>query len=103
MKQVVWLSNEKWTVSVKIDVYPGFAHLTGGQNIVEVDGSTVGQCLEQLVIRYPEIKGTLYRKNGKLSSSVEIWVNLKTSFPEELATPVKDGDELRMLGLMILG
>ncbi len=90
-------------MSVTIDVYPGLTHLTGGQNIVEVNGSTVGQCLEQLVTRYPEIKGSLYRKNGKLSCFIEIWVNQKTSYPEELTMPVKDGDELRMLGLMILG
>ncbi|MBI2851437.1 MAG: MoaD/ThiS family protein [Chloroflexi bacterium] len=90
-------------MSVKIDVYPGFAHLTGGQTEVEVNGSTVGQCLEQLVARYPKIKKTLYRKDGTLSCCVEIWVNLKTSYPEELDMPVKDGDELRMLGLMITG
>ncbi|MEK7354722.1 MAG: hypothetical protein AABZ77_09480 [Chloroflexota bacterium] len=45
-------------MSVKIDVYPGLAHLTGGQTLVEVDGSTVGQCLEQLVTRFPGIKGS---------------------------------------------
>ncbi|MEE8413918.1 MAG: hypothetical protein V3R96_05140 [Dehalococcoidales bacterium] len=90
-------------MSVKIDIYPGLAHLTGGQTVVEVSGSTVGQCLEQLVARFPEIKGWLFRKNGSLSCAIEIYVNMKTSYPEELAMPVKDGDDLRMLGLMITG
>ena len=90
-------------MSVSINVYPGFRHLTDGQGIVEVDGETVGQCLEQLVERYPGIERVLYRKNGTLAKHVEIMVNQKTTYPEELSVPVKDGDELRMLGLMILG
>lgn len=89
-------------MSVKINIHPSLTHLTGGQGVVEVSGITVGQCLEQLVSRFPEMKGWLFGKNGKLSNVVEIYVNMKSSYPEELAKPVKDGDELSII-LVISG
>ena len=89
-------------MSVKIHNHPTLSHLTNGREVVEVEGSTVGQCLEQLVSRFPEMKGWLFGKNGKLSNVVEIYVNLKSSYPEELAKPVKDGDELNII-LVISG
>ena len=89
-------------MSVKINIHPALSYLTNNQDVVEVSGKTVGQCLEQLVTRYPELKGWLFGKNGKLSNVVEIYVNLKSSYPEELAKPVKDGDELSII-LVISG
>ena len=90
-------------MSVKINVHPSLTHLTGGKNVVEVSGSTVGQCLEQLVTKFPEIKGWLFAKNGKLNGVIEIYVNGKSSYPEELAMPVKDGDELHIIAIIIGG
>lgn len=90
-------------MSVKINIQSGLAHLTGGKELVEVNGSTVGQCLNQLVSKYPDIKSWLFGKNGKLNSTVEIYVNAKSSYPEELAMAVKDGDELHIITLIIGG
>jgi hypothetical protein len=44
----------------------------------------------------------LFDKKGKLLSYVDIYVNLESSYPEELAKPVKAGDELSIT-LMIAG
>ncbi|MFC2005096.1 MoaD/ThiS family protein [Chloroflexota bacterium] len=84
-------------MSVKINIHPFLAQHTNGHDVVEVNGSTVGQCLEQLVTRFPELKEWLFEKNGRLNRLVEIYVNNETSYPEELAKPVKDGDELYIL------
>ena len=84
-------------MSVKIDIHPFLLHLTNDQAVVEVNGSTVGQCLEELVSRFPELKEWLFGKDGNLNSLVEIYVNLESSFPEELAKTVKDGDELHIV------
>ena len=62
-----------------------------------MNGSTVGQCLEQVVARFPELKQWLFEKDGKLNRLVEIYVNMESSYPEELAKPVKDGDELHII------
>jgi molybdopterin converting factor small subunit len=84
-------------VSVKINIHPFLSQHTNNQDVVEVNGSTAGQCLEQLVARFPELKPWLFEKSGKLNRLVEIYVNMKSSYPEELAKPVKDGDELHII------
>jgi molybdopterin synthase sulfur carrier subunit len=84
-------------VSVKINIHPFLSQHTNNQDVVEVNGSTVGQCLEQLVGRFPGLRQWLFEKNGKLNRLVEIYVNAESSYPEELAKPVKDGDELHIV------
>ena len=84
-------------MSIKINIHPFLSHLTNDQDVVEVNGSTVGRCLEQLVARFPELRKWLFEKDGKLNRLVYIYVNLESSYPEELAKPVKDGDELHII------
>ena len=91
------------SVSVKINIHPSLVHLTGGQPVVEVNGRTVGECLEALVAEFPGIKGWLFAKNGKLKGTIEIYVNSKSSYPEELSMPVKDGDQLHIIVIIIGG
>jgi len=49
-------------VSVKINIHPFLSQHTNGQDVVEVNGSTVGQCLEQLVGQFPELRQWLFEK-----------------------------------------
>ena len=84
-------------MSVKINIHPFLSQHTNNQDVVEVNGNTVGQCLEQLVGQYPELRKWLFEKDGKLNRLVEIYVNAESSYPEELAKPVKDGDELYII------
>ena len=89
-------------MSKTIRIHPGLRQLTGNQPIVDVNGATVGECLKDIVSRFPAIESKLFDKKGKLLNYIEIYVNAKTSYPEELAMPVKDGDELTVI-LMIAG
>jgi molybdopterin synthase sulfur carrier subunit len=81
-------------MTVRINIHPFLSQHTNNQDVVEVNGRTVGQCLEQLVARFPKLRPWLFEKDGKLNRLVEIYVNMESSYPEELAKPVKDGDEL---------
>jgi len=87
-------------VSIKIDVSTFLHKYTNGQQVVEVSGSTVGQCLNDLVKQFPSIEPGLFDKNGKLHSYIAIYVNGESTYPEELAKPVKDGDELHVIFLI---
>ena len=89
-------------MSVKIDIHPILHRFTNGQEVVPVNGSTVGQCLEQLIARFPEIKERLFDKGGKLLSHVDVYVNGESAYPEELAKPVTGGDE-RPIRLIMAG
>lgn len=84
-------------MSLKINIHPFLTQHTNNQDVVEVNGNTVGQCLKELVARFPELRKWLFEKDGKLNRLVEIYVNAESSYPEELAKPVKDGDELNIL------
>ncbi len=84
-------------MSIKINIHPILYHFTNDQDVVEVNGSTVGECLEQLAAQFPEIRQGLFDKDGKMLNYVDIYVNGDSAYPEELAKPVKDGDELHIV------
>ena len=89
-------------MSISVNIHPYLYHLTNNQDVVEVDGTTVGECLEDLIKQFPDIERALFNKYGKLLNYVDIYVNLRSSYPEELAKPVNDGDEIQIV-LMIAG
>jgi len=77
-----------------------FVQLT--QDVVEVRGSTVGECLNHVVEQFPGMKKQLFTESGRLFDNVIISVNGASAYPEQLAKPVKDGDELNIV-FMISG
>ena len=84
-------------MSVKININPSMTYLTDGLEVLEVKGKTVGECLQQLVDRFPRAKEWIFGKNGGLNNHIDVYVNLESSYPEELAKSVKDGDELHII------
>ena len=89
-------------MSIEVSIHQALRHLTNSQAMVKVNGNTVGQCLNDLVNQFPGIKPKIFDKKGKLLNYIDIYVNLESSYPEELAMPVKDGDQLHIT-LIIAG
>lgn len=89
-------------MSVKVNIPSHLHGFTGGKAVVEVDGQTIGECMAELTRRFPGI-GDALMKDGKLLDYVDIYVNLESSYPDELAKPVKDGDELHITLFVIAG
>ena len=81
-------------MSVKIDIPWFLQYLVNGAGVARVDGSTVGECIKHLVERFPVIEKELFDNKGKLFTYIDIYINGESAYPEELAKPVKDGDEL---------
>ncbi len=81
-------------MSVKVSLHATHRQFTGGRETVEVQGETVGDCLDHLARQYPGIGEALFDKKGKLRPHIEVFLNLQTTYPQELAMPVKDGDEI---------
>jgi adenylyltransferase/sulfurtransferase len=75
----------------------------GGVDELEVEGQTVGECVNQLVAEHPDMKKALFDKNGKLKNIIDIYLNQESTFPEELAKPVKDGDEIHITVILAGG
>jgi len=89
-------------MTIKANIHPVLQHYTDDRDVVEVKGTNVGECLNDLVRQYPGIERGLFNKQGRLLNYVDIYVNLQSAFPEELTKPVKDGDELQIV-MMIAG
>jgi len=87
-------------MSIKIDISLLSNQYTKGQQIVDVNGNTVGQCLDDLVKQFPSIKQGLYDENGKLHGYIDIYLNGESTYPELLAKPVKTGDKLHIIFLI---
>lgn len=83
-------------MAVKFSVFL-LRRYTGGKDIVEVTGGTVGQCVDELLRRYPAAREVLLDEGGELHHAIEISINGLSAQPERLARPVRDGDELCLL------
>jgi molybdopterin converting factor small subunit len=89
-------------MSIKVNLYSSLQKYTGNQPVVEVEGSTVGECLDHLLKKYPLLKPELTNQSGGFLPHVYISTDLNRSKPVELTSPVKEGDELNII-LIIAG
>jgi molybdopterin synthase sulfur carrier subunit len=90
-------------VAVRVNIHKTHRQFTNGLEVVEVEGRTVGDCLKELVAKFPSMKGALFDKKGRLLNVIEIYVNMASTYPEELAKRVKDGDEIQILVMLAGG
>ncbi len=91
-------------MSVKINIfYPHLKEHTQNQDQVEVEGKTVGECLEHLVKRFPGIEKGIFDKPGELLNFVYFLINGVGTYPTDLSKPLKDGDELTIVLLLAGG
>jgi len=84
-------------MSVKITIPSYLQPFADNRAVVEVDQSTVAQCLDNLVKQFPEIEKMLFTRNGDLHPYVGIYINGEDAYPEELSKSVKNGDELLIM------
>ena len=85
---------------MKINIPSYMKASTDNKRVVEVDGSTVGECLNRLVEQFPQIKKQLFSKEANLFENIIISINGESAYPEQLAKPVKDDDELKIVLLI---
>ncbi len=90
-------------MSITVKIPPIMYKYTGDKQTAEVEGSTVGLCLDHLSKQFPGIEEALFDKEGKLKYWLNIYVNLASCYPEELAKPVKDGDEIHIIPVIVGG
>ncbi len=96
-------------MSIEVQIDPRLRDFTRGQDIVEVNGNTVEQCLEHLAEQFPGIRQWIFNKEGKLLVDLLIFVNGEffasgeSIYQEKLARRVKDGDKLAILFVLGAG
>lgn len=70
---------------------------TGQQSQVDVTGATIGEALNDLIARYPDIKPHLFNGDS-LRSFVNVFLGDEdVRFLDGLDTPIESGDALRII------
>ncbi len=90
-------------MSIEVKISPALTQYSDNQPVAEVNGSNVGECLDQLIKQFPRLKEPLFKKNGELQGTLEVYLNMESTYPEELAKPVKDGDKLYVVPVITGG
>ncbi len=91
-------------MTIKVNISPVLYQYTNQQGVVEVSGAkSVGECLNEIVKFFPEIKPGLFDKDGNLHSYIDVYVNGESSYPNAFIKPVKDNDELYIVFLIAGG
>ena len=86
-------------MTIKISLHTTHRQYTEGKEIIEVEGATVGECLKDLVKKYPPLDKEIFKK-GQLNSLIEIYIDGASAYPNEMARPVKDGDKIDLVYML---
>jgi molybdopterin converting factor small subunit len=89
-------------LTIQIHLHQTHRQYAAGQDAVEVEGLTVGECLSDLTRKYPQMKNQLFDAQGKLKKTIEIYLNMQSAYPDELAKSTRSGDSIHIL-LMLAG
>ncbi len=84
-------------MAIRVHIPTPMRQHTEGKTEVEVSGATVQAALEDLGARYPGISQRLF-DNGQVRRFINLYLNNEdVRYLDNLATPVKDGDELSII------
>lgn len=87
----------------QVAIPPPYRGPTAGEATVEVDGTTVGECLEALCRRFDAFRPQLFDGAGAVHSFVTLFVNGDEIARSALDTPVADGDRVEILAAIAGG
>lgn len=90
-------------MSITLNVHKTHRQHINGKEAVEVDGATIGDCLNALVHRFPGMQEALFDKTGKLKNQIEIYLNMESTYPDELKKKVTAGDEITITVMLAGG
>ena len=71
---------------------------TRGEDIVLLEGHTIGEVLEGLEVRYEGLRGKLRGPRGQIRRFVNVYINdSDVRLLDGTTTPVSDGDEVTII------
>ena len=90
-------------MSIELQISSVFARYADNKTVLTVSGNTVGECLEDLVNQYPELRKVFLDKDGNILHSYDVYLNGKSAYPKEMPKLVKDGDKLHIIPVIYGG
>lgn len=83
---------------VRVRFYATFRPIVGGKHadVAVPDGATVGDLLEAVLDRWPDLREHLLREDGSLSKRANLFVDGRAArfLPDGLDTPLAPGQEI---------
>ena len=84
-------------MSITLWLSANLSRVAKGTEGFEVDGETVGECVNELVSLVPAMRNALFYES-RLNANVQVQVNKESvDGGERLARKVKDGDEIHIM------
>jgi molybdopterin synthase sulfur carrier subunit len=88
----------------KVRIPPTLRTATGGQREVQAEGGTVREVIEDLVAKFPSLRGQLIADDDELAPFVNVYVGQEdVRTLDGLDTPVADGATVILLPAMAGG
>ena len=85
-------------MAIKVRIPAPLQKLTKDRGLVESEGKSIKDLVENLEKQYPGIKERLYDDGGKIRRFINIYVNEEdVRFLQMDQTPLKDGDEVSII------
>ncbi|MCX5805428.1 MAG: MoaD/ThiS family protein [Proteobacteria bacterium] len=84
-------------MSITLWLSTNLSRVAKGTEGFEVDGKTVGECINELVSIIPAMRNALFYES-RLNTNIHVQVNKENvDEGERLTKKVKDGDEIRIM------
>lgn len=90
-------NKEDIQLSITINLHKVYQPYSNGEEIINVDGKTVNECLRHMIKIHPGLEKAIFIEKEKLHPLVEIFLNLTSTYPDTLRKEVKDGDKIHLI------
>lgn len=91
-------------MGVKVNIfYPHLREIVEKGEPLNLTGSTIGECLNDLIQRFPLAQNLLFNSQGQLIQHIFVFVNTESLYRPSLDTPLKPGDTLVIASLVTGG
>ena len=87
-------------MSIKVRISSAHQQATNGAEAVEVDGSTMAECLKDLIRKHPPLEKFMYNDPNTISNYLLVFLNGENVPHGRLNKPVKAGDEISLVMLI---
>jgi adenylyltransferase/sulfurtransferase len=85
-------------MSIIIEIPTPLRRFTSENAAVDVEAASVGQAMQQLVAKHPDLRAHLYDGAGKLRTFVNLFLNDEdVRYMDKEGTAVSDGDRLSII------
>jgi hypothetical protein len=87
-------------MSVRVKISTAHQYATNGLEIVEVEGTTIWQCLKDLIRKFPPLEKLMYNDVTSISDYLLIFLNGENVPHSDLNKMVKERDEIALVMLI---